>query len=202
MDRRVVCVISIVVPTIKGREDHLERCLAAYNERTVDDFEIIVIRDRPVVGIAWNDGAAEARGDYLHFTADDLEPHEAWDVGAREAVDRGFVPSPAVYEPDRTCSFCGVWGGDYPDWAYCEESNIPFMSMQAWEIIGPVLPVHYYSDNWISWHAQQHGYRHVVRRGYAFTHHWAQVGRGAGMTQEQRMVVDREAYEKAKAAHQ
>lgn len=194
-------MISIVVPTIKGREDHLERCLAAYARRTVSPHEIIVIKDRPVVGVAWNDGAEEARGEYLHFTADDLEPHDGWDVPAVEAMDAGYMPSPAVYEPDGSRSFCGVWQGDYADWAHCKESNVPFMSRQVWEIIGPVLPVHYYSDNWISWHARQHGYQHVVRREYAFTHHWAQVGRGAGMTQDERMAVDRQTYEKAKADH-
>jgi len=40
-------VISVVIPTIAGREVWLERCLAAYRNNTHPEPELIVIHDAP-----------------------------------------------------------------------------------------------------------------------------------------------------------
>ena len=56
-------MISVIVPTVVGREDHYARCVAAYERTAGDRIEIITIRDRPTCGLAWNEGAAQAKGD-------------------------------------------------------------------------------------------------------------------------------------------
>jgi hypothetical protein len=186
-------MITVVVPTIVGREEHYARCVAAYESRTSQPINIITLHDYPTCGEAWNAGAelADGEGDYLHFTADDLEPHDGWDVPAMQAVKHGALPAPRIVRADGTLDYCGYHGVELPDKAIVQMSVIPFMSWEQWEKIGPGLPIHYFSDNYISWRGHQAGYPTVVRRAFAFTHHWAQPGRGAGMTYQQRMEHDK-----------
>ena len=188
-------MISVVVPTIQGREDHYARCVAAY-QRTVpaDQLQLITMRDFPTCGEAWNAGAKQATGDYLHFSADDLEPHHGWLQPAIEAVRRGYLPAPRITNPDGALDYCGYHGVELPDKAIVQMSVIPFMTAEQWAQIGPGLPIHYFSDNYLSWRGARAGYQTVVRRAFAFMHHWAQPGRGAGMTYEQRMAHDRDLF--------
>lgn len=193
-------VITVVVPTVAGREEHFARCVTAYRQRSVHELRIVTLHDMPTCGEAWNAGAEQASGDYLHFSADDLEPAAGWDVAAVACADEGWLPAPRIVRPDGTLDYCGVHGRELPDRMPVAMSVIPFMTMAQWDRIGPVPAIHYFSDNWISWRGRRLGYPTMVRRGYAFTHHWAQPGRGAGMTYEQRMAHDRAIYEDAVAS--
>lgn len=186
-------LISVVIPTIKGREEHYARCVAAY-ERTVEDLQLITVRDMPTCGEAWNKGAEQATGDYLHLTCDDLEPHDGWWQPAVEAVQRNYLPAPRVINANGVLDSCGLHGVDLPDRAIVQMSVIPFMSAVMWAKIGPVPPLHYFSDNYISWKGAVLGWSTVVRRRYSFTHHWAQEGRGAGMSYQERLEYDQAAY--------
>lgn len=193
-------MISIIIPTITGREIHFERCITAYQQRTANDFEILVERDHPAVGPAWNAGAARATGEFLHLTADDLEPAEGWDVAAIDAVDHGYLPAPRVTNQHGRLDSCGLHGVELENGARVPMSVIPFLTRALFDEIGPVLPIHYFTDNWISWRAARAGWSTRVCRGFAFTHHWAEVGRGAGMTYEERMAHDQAVYLDAVAA--
>ena len=68
-------MISIICPTISGREHWLERCRVSYLETTQMEYEFIILDDFPSCNAAWNVGIREAKGDYLHLTADDIEAH-------------------------------------------------------------------------------------------------------------------------------
>jgi hypothetical protein len=186
--------ITVVIPTVTGREADLARCLDAYHERSVHDIEVVTFLDLPTCAEGWNAGAAQADGDYLHFSADDLEPHEGWDAAAIGAVELGVLPAPRIVNPAGKLDYCGEHGTELPDWAPVQMSVIPFMPMSLWAQIGPVPPIHYFSDNYVSWRAAKAGWPTVVRRGFEFTHHWAQPRRGAGMTYEQRMAHDKAAF--------
>lgn len=193
-------IVSVIVPTVSGREEHYARCIAAYERTEGDRIELITVRDRPTCGLAWNEGVAQATGDYIHFTADDLEPHDGWLDPALEAVERGYLPAPRIVRREGGrdyCDYCGVHGLELPDKAIVDMSVIPFMSRKMWDEIGPSLEVHYFSDNWLSWRAEKAGYLTVVRRQFAFTHHWAQPKRGAGMTMAERMAHDRKIFDAA-----
>jgi hypothetical protein len=167
-------MISVIVPTVRGREEHLERCVRAYGERTLRPPEIIVIENKPTCGIAWQEGAEKATGAYIHFSADDLEPHPGWDKAAMVA---------------------GRWEEEQDTEDVTEMTRIPFMSREQWKLIGPMIDTHYYTDNWISFKGRLAAIETRVHRHYLFTHHWAQEGRGAGMTQDQRMLHDQAIYE-------
>jgi len=182
--------ITVVIPTVSGREADLVRCLDAYHARSTCDVNAVTFKDLGNCAEGWNAGAAFAKGDYLHFSADDLEPHEGWDVAAIEAVEAGVLPAPRIVNPAGKLDYCGVHNVEMEDWARVQMSVIPFMPVDLWKRIGPVPLIHYYSDNYVSWRAARAGWPTVVRRGFAFTHHWAQPGRGAGMSYEQRMVHD------------
>lgn len=190
-------MISIIIPTIQGRELHLDRCVRAYEERTQAEHEIIVIHDKPTCGIAWQEGAERASGHYIHFSADDLEPHPGWDKAARAAVSLGWLPAPRILKPDGRLESCGRWEEEQATDDLTEMTRIPFMSAMQWRMaVAPMLPIHYYTDNWVSFKARLAGIETRVHRHYLFTHHWAMQGRGAGMSQQSRMVRDQAFFER------
>lgn len=179
--------ISVVCPTIKGREDHYDRCKQSYLKNTLHaNIEWIPVHDRETCGIAWQDGASVATGDYLHLTADDLECHSGWDYAAMESADDGIIPMPTIYRPTGEIDPLGS------ETAGC--TRIPFCTMSQWSFIGPMIPIHYYTDNYFSVRAKAGGLLLQEVPRYKFTHHWAQHGRGAGMPESDRMVWDRATY--------
>ena len=194
-------MVSVIVPTVPGREDHLERCVTAYAALAMGNYalDLIIESDHPAVGIAWQAGADRARGEFLHLTNDDIEPRPGWHAPAIEAVERGHLPAPQVYGPEGDPQALPAWGTLGVDWAPVAMTTLPFCSRAQWEAIGPVARLHYYSDDFISYRGRKAGWGTVLRSGYAFTHHWAQVRRGAGMSEQDRMEHDRRLYDEAVA---
>jgi hypothetical protein len=193
-------VIRIVIPTVSGRSESLRRCLDAYLDCSRFQLDFYIAWNRETCGHAWIDGAEEdGNWDFLHLTADDLEPHKGWDVAAVTACGLRTIPAPVVQKADgRFESSGGYWDRVHGDWDHTDGTVvIPFCSREQYERIRPLLAVHYYSDNWFTFRARKAGYSTVVRTSYRFTHHWEQAGRGAGMTQEERMIHDRAIYEEA-----
>lgn len=185
-------ILSIVLPTVQGREQHFDKALAAYTRHSRIPVEIIVIRDQPTCGRAWNLGALQATGDYIHFGADDVEPHDGWDVPAREVCDDGNIPSPMLYRADGCLYHAdGEFAAPPPDGHVCRlNSYAPFCSAAQYEQIGPTIDAHYGTDDFFSWRAIQMGAQIILRHGYAFTHHFAEVRRGAGMSESDRHAHD------------
>jgi hypothetical protein len=192
-------LISVIVPTVPGREDHLERCTRAYAGHAPGGYalDLVIERGHPAVGIAWQAGAEKARGEYIHLTNDDIEPRPGWHAPAIEAVQRGCLPAPQVYSPDGAPQSLPAWGALGDDWAPVTMTTLPFCSRAQWERIGPVARIHYYSDDFFSYRGRKAGWATALRSGYAFTHHWALPGRGAGMTEAERMEHDRRLYDEA-----
>jgi hypothetical protein len=176
--------VAVVIPTIAGREAHLRRCLEAHRD-TAPDATLIVERDHRSCGAAWIAGAARAPSfDYVHFTADDLEPHPGWFEVALETVQAGHIPAPLVYHPDGELESAGLWGfgcynGPRADWQLVEGTTVPFLTREMWEAIG-MIDVHYCSDLWVSTIGRRHGWETAIRTGMRFTHHTAQEGRDYG----------------------
>jgi hypothetical protein len=200
--------ISVIVPTIEGRESSLERCLEAYHEQSFGArLDMIVIEDAPTCGVAWQEGAAEAAGDYLHFSADDLEPHLGWWEPAVEACDQKKIPCPVVFNPDATVQSAG---GDLDapnclltaigeDWTAVPFTTVPFLTRNQWDRIG-MIDLHYFTDVWVSYTGRRLGIPTVLRTGYTVTHHNEPAGRGAGMTQGERAHYDRDRFAELLAA--
>lgn len=186
-------LISIVVPTIDGREDYLERCLTAYAAHG-GELEFVVVRNEKTCGRGWQRGAERAHGDYIHLTCDDIEPCAGWWEGAVRTIERGFVPAPRVLNTDGSLQTCGDVD-ESPDGARTDFTRLPFVSRAQWEVVQPMIPLHYFTDNWVSDRCRAAGIETVVARDYLVLHHLAQEGRGAGMgTENARMTHDRLAY--------
>jgi glycosyltransferase involved in cell wall biosynthesis len=187
-----VPLISVIVPTITGREPSLDRCLRAYQDTSPDDTEIIVILDQPTCGIAWNAGAERAGGRYLHFTADDIEPVEDWWEPAVAVVEDGKTPCPMVLNSNGSLQSCGEWGVLHPDGTPTDIARVPFVSRSQWDTIGPSLETHYYTDNWVAVRAVAAGIPCVTCQGYTLIHHFDPHGRLDGS--DGRMMDDYHAY--------
>src|SRR5262245_55571386 len=101
--------VAVVIPTMRGREHHLARCRRTYGERTDADLEIVVEADHGTCGAAWMAGASrlEQQPDYLHLSADDLEPHDGWLDAAIDSAMRRMIPAPLVYNPDGSLQSAG-----------------------------------------------------------------------------------------------
>lgn len=170
-------MISVIIPTIAGREHHLERCLDAYQRNTARPFEVIVVSDRPTCGIAWNDGLADARGDYLHLSADDLEPHPGWDDAAVACVERGQLPCPRIVNADGTLQSCGDRAKEAATGSMCDVARVPFFPRLLLDAVFPIIATHYMTDYWVTARAERAGWPTVVVREMCFTHHLAAEGR-------------------------
>jgi hypothetical protein len=179
--------VAVVIPTIEGREPHLERCVAAY-KATAPDAKLYVQTGHPTCGEAWNAGAKRAKRwkpDYLHLTADDLEPQPGWLDAAVEAADRRRIPAPLVFHPDGTLESAGLIGfgcytGPYEDWTAVDYTTVPFVTWALWGQIGMPGELHYCTDMWVSAVGRHHGWETAIRTPMRFTHHSAAEGRIQG----------------------
>jgi hypothetical protein len=169
-------LISIIVPTIGGREHYLEGCERAYRE-TTEDFELIVLRDYPTCGKAWNEGLRQAQGDYLHLSADDLEPHEGWWEAGIKWIERGAIPCPRILNSDGTLQSCGSEASEQETGSPSDVARVPFFSREMMQHIYPIFDRQYAGDYWITWKARQAGIPTLVVREMCFTHHMASEGR-------------------------
>lgn len=192
--------VSVVIPTVDGRAEYLERCRRGYTERTDAEVELIVVEDKPTCGIAWQEGAGRATGDYLHLTADDIVPGEGWLLPFVEAVNRGCVPVGLVVTPTAEdlddefpragnpipagrANFFEAPGGPeaIADWTeasgFSQYPSVPFCSLEQWQRIQPMIASHYGTDKWFGRQAWRAGIRNVVRHGSVFYHYAALPGR-------------------------
>jgi len=189
--------VSVVIPTIRGREDHLQTCVDAY-QATVRDLELIVVPDRPSCGSAWSEGACQADGEYVHFTCDDIEPQPGWFEAAQESVARDEQPAPRIVGSDGALHQCGDSNQpvEHDDGWESPFSSLPFMKMDWWSQIEQVPDsLHYFSDNWMSAELRGLGVVPRVNRDYLFVHHHAKVGR-----LDDRLATDLREYERLRGS--
>ena len=161
-------MISIVVPTVDGREEWLEKCLAGYS-RTAPNAEIIVVRDQPTCAEAWEEGYGKSTRAYVHFTADDIVPANDWWQGPMEMLDKGIIPVADVFEDGRRF-LCKTPMGVF-------KVMIPFLTRGMLELGDWFLPIHHGSDDWITYRAVTLGFRFALCPSYIIHHYVAPQGR-------------------------
>jgi len=169
-------MLSIVIPTITGREESYGRCLAAYEATMPEGSEIIAVTDLANWPSACNEGFRQANGTHIHFTADDLEPLEGWWQEALPWLDEyDELPAPKVFNFVAD----GVWDNaiDGPDKAVPHFTRIPLMTRSQYERIGPWPEIDYNADVWLSEKGRTLGIETRMIHSYAFVHHWEQIGR-------------------------
>jgi hypothetical protein len=191
--------ISVILPTVTGREDYLARAVSSYEMHSPGNYELdlVVETNHASCGLGWQAGWERCTGDYILFTCDDIVACTGWAAPAVEAVDLGFLPAPQVYAPNgepQSLPSAGVVG---QDWAEVHMSALPFASRAQMAKVVPLFTAHYFTDNWISWRGQRAGWPCRLRSDFAFIHWWAQHKRGAGVTEHERMYLDQRLFEEA-----
>lgn len=168
----------IVIPTVTGREESLNRTLDAYRE-TCPSSRFFVLKDKETCAYVWNYAAwwAFTCGGhrYVHMTADDLVPHPGWYEAAVETLDQncGYLPGALIYRPDGAIESFGNQVAE--DWSIVEGASVPFCRTEDWVRIPEI---HYWSDNAFDYAQKRvHDYRFVMRHDYAFTHYTEPAGR-------------------------
>jgi hypothetical protein len=114
-------------------------------------------------------------------------------------------PCPLQLHADGTPFQWGRSQVEIASWSPTNATTLPFVPWNLWDMITDwdthdvfkttLRQLHYYSDDWVSYVAQRFGWKDVYHGGYAFVHHLAQVGRGAGMSDVARMAHDAPIYE-------
>lgn len=169
-------LISVVVPTIDGREHWLRKaCLSVV--RATPLVEWLEYRNLPTCGAGWNKGIEDATGDYLLFFADDLEAHPGWLEPAVAALDRGVIPCPRILNTDGSLQSCGTFADEAEDGTPSVVARVPFLTRDMALQMFPLFENHYMGDHWITWKGEQLGWPTLVVRDMVFTHHFAGEGR-------------------------
>jgi hypothetical protein len=194
-------MLSIILPTITGREDSYRECRAAYSATLDVEYEVVTPLDYMTVGEAWNAGALQASGDTFLFAIDDAVPQPGWYDAGMLCVKRGVLPSPTLWFADGSLEGAGTmgFGGFLPlaaDGVECRSAGLVFVDAKAWRRTGPFLPIHYYSDDEWSWRWRKQGWLVQVCHGFAFAHGHNPVGR---QEMQARAMRDREAFLRAAA---
>lgn len=169
-------MISVICPTISGREHWLEKARASI-EATTPDFEWLQYENLPTCGAAWNLGIRDAIGEHILLFADDLEAHEGWWAAGLQSLSEGIIPCARILNPDGTLQSCGDYAEESPDGTPAVLARVPFLTAHMADALFPIFPNHYMGDHWISWRAKQLGWPTLVNRSMVFTHHFAMEGR-------------------------
>ena len=171
-------MISIVIPTLTGREESLARAVRGY-KRTLGKtpHEIIVVKDKPTWPTACNEGYALSRGDIIHFSADDLMPLPKWHVEAVAWMkEHDELPAPKVLNHSRNGTHDNAHDGFNHETTWF--TRIPMLRRDQYERIGAWPEYNYVADIWVSEKARMlFGIQTRIFYSYAFVHYWHQVGR-------------------------
>ena len=169
-------MLSVVVPTITGREDSLARAVRSYEDTLAGvNHEIIIVKDESSWPRACNVGYKRATGDVIHWTADDLEALPGWYDQIPAALEHDELPAPAVFDYRPDGKFANAEDG--PDGATTWFTRIPICRRDQAERIGVWPELTYYADVWFSEKARTLGIETRLLYSYRFVHHWSGVGR-------------------------
>lgn len=188
--------LSVIVPTLYGREESLSRTLLSITETAPEELELDVVRDYPSCSEAWQAGADLATGDLLHFGADDLRYLPGWWQAARDICESGSIPAPLILNTDGSTQSCGAtMDALEPDGATTTLARVALtLSREQWEAVKPLPPLHYFAENYVAWAAARAGIRIVVCHGYSFVHDLAMTGVAQEGDWQERIARDRERF--------
>jgi hypothetical protein len=168
-------LISVVMPTISGREEMWAQMVEFYQSRTPGyELEILSPKDYRNWPTAIN--TAKPKGSYILYGADDLEPLEGWADAMVGCLDRGEVPAPQVWNWVKEGPPVNV-NEDGPPGSRAAFTRVPALTRDLALAVGPWPEIDYYSDNWVSDKARILGWETRVTDGFDFIHHWHQHGR-------------------------
>lgn len=169
--------ISVILPTITGREESFKAMEAAYRARTPGhSLQIVSPLNEPNWAAACNVAMRKATGDVFAFGSDDLEPLDGWAEAMLRTLGAGEIPAPQVWDWKQEGRPVNE-GQDGPPGSITAFTRVVALTREMAEAIGPWPEWDYYVDNWVSDKGRTLGYETRVTEGYSFIHHWHQHGR-------------------------
>jgi hypothetical protein len=168
-------MISVVMPTILGREESCARMCELYRQRTPFELEIITPYGFPNWPAGMNDGIQRATGDFIASAADDLEPLQGWAEAMISCLENNEIPAPQLWDYVKGGPPVNAVDGHVGD--LTDFSRVPALTRRMAEQIGVWPEIDYYADNWVSDKGRSFGYQTRLTAGYEFVHHWHQTGR-------------------------
>jgi hypothetical protein len=178
-------LIDVVIPTVAGREDSLDRLIDSCKANTAAHLDFIVVRDEPTCGRAWQRGLTLCTNPFVWLACDDLEvTSPTWAGAAIEVVDAGQIPCPLIHRPDGSIESCGgdmsapacLLTSKSDDGTPVDFTPSPFLSLEMAQEIG-MHAGHYSTDVYVSHKGRRLGYPTVVCKDFQLTHHHSMVKR-------------------------
>ena len=159
-------VLSVLIPTVGGREDMLHQVKTAC-EQTVPGCEVLI-----VYGFSWGEGlnqlATVAKGDYWSCCCDDTVPLPGWFEAGRALVDEGLTPASRYLNVDGSPLKHG-WD-DAPHRKVLDWCRSFLLTPAIYADVGPFIDATWYTDIDYSERLRKSGREIVACDGYAFTH--------------------------------
>jgi hypothetical protein len=174
--------VDLIVPTIPGREESLQRCLDSF-----PGTNHVVITGQPTCGLGWIEGIKRSGSPYLLLCCDDIEAGGDVELlldTCRETVDAGYFPAPVISRPDGSLESAGgdmtasgcLLSSVQKDWTPVDFTPLPFVSRAQIKKVR-MIPAHYMTDVYLSHRGRQLGIETVLRTEYRLIHHHEMTGR-------------------------
>lgn len=169
--------LSVVIPTLKERQDQLLRTMVAYR-KTAPGCELWTTDRFDSVFEGWGAGVnhllEHATGEVILAASDDAVPRWGWYEAGLAALRRGMMPRARLFEQGRDGN---PRFDQAPDWDPLDFSAFIFLERRVWEQVGPVQPSTWYVDVEYSQRLIAAGIPVVARHGFDWDHlnlprHW------------------------------
>lgn len=177
--------LTLLIPTIQGREKSLERTLLSYANQTGRVFTQRIVKGFPSIGAAWAEHLPKIQTDLAHLGTDDVTAESRWanEIRFEWEEHRGLAVPLMLRMPDATLESHGGWGAMHThrtEVPWCGVPVIPACcySECATALERTGLPQNY-SDNVLCDVLRSHGHMLVARPRYRLGHWWAAGGLGS-----------------------
>lgn len=177
--------LTLLVPTVEGRERSLERTMLSYAENSPGVFTQRIVKGYPSIGAAWADTLPTTHTDLAHLTTDDVTAESKW---RREIIKewddhRGLAVPLVMRMPGMELESHGRHGAMYIHRTQVFWCGVPVVPKCCYQAIStalltaaPMGDIHYYSDNLTSDVLRMHGHQQIALPSYRLGHWWADGG--------------------------
>lgn len=177
--------LTLVVPTIDGRELSLQRVLHSYSERTAIPYVVKVGHNYSSIGKAWADILPDLTTELAHLGTDDVTAESRWAKEIRwEWEEHAGLAVPLMMRmPGETLESHGAWGVMHAARTEVPWCGVPIIPRCCYAACSEALvetdyPQNY-SDNVLCDVLRAHGHMLVARPDYRLGHWHADGGLGA-----------------------
>lgn len=173
--------ISLVIPTINGREASFERTVRSYAENRDRNGPGVLVTTRmnfPSIGAAWVDVLPTLTTDLAHLGTDDVTAECRWqEAVVTEWEENGGLAVPLMLKmPEGTLESHGAHGVMHTERTEVGWVGVPIIPSCCYDEGALALAAcgspHYYSDNILCDVMRSHGHQLIALPSYRLGHWW------------------------------